>query len=652
MPAHKTLRARLAVSAIATLALAASSAYGQYSFTLVHTNDMESLLFPNVNGNAAPVTVSGSTYNVGGAAGFVATVKKLQNAAVSSGSDLITLSGGDGFLPGLALNASLTKTPSVPWYDSLVHRRVGYQAMTLGNHEFDIGPAGLKDFAAGMTAPLPSGVNLSDFPTLNSPFLTQIDLSTNPAYAASPNSFSGKYARSTILTTASGEKIGVVGVTTPLLPTISSPGPVTFPYGNDLTLNAVAQAANDEALALTNLGVNKIILSGHLQSIRNDVSIIPLLKNIDIVMSAGGHELMTNPNTTAFPYIPNDAPNATLASGTALTYGQLFKDSDNKNVALVTANAIYRYVGNLVANFDANGELTGVDTAKSGAVRVLSRTSTPAGGLAPQTVIADQPTIDAVETPIKAYIDTQNAAVIGSSSFQLDTRRSAVRTRETNFGNLTADALVWQARQLWQTQSGPIIGLQNGGGIRSDALFAAGNVTLGRINSALPFLNITSYIENVSSTDILAMLENSVANIVNVDGRFGQYSGIKYLYDPSRPVGSRVYEIYIDLDNNGTLDPYYLYGNFVSTTPVDIATIDFLARGGDSYAMLAKYTLNTVGVNYQEAVSNYIQQSLGGVINDPRYALNVNQRVFAVPEPSAAFTLLTPAALLLSRRRR
>ena len=57
----------------------------------------------------------------------------------------------------------------------------------------------------------------------------------------------------------------------------------------------VASIVNAEALALTNAGVNKIILSSHLQNTANERHLVTLVKNVDIVISGGADDLLANP---------------------------------------------------------------------------------------------------------------------------------------------------------------------------------------------------------------------------------------------------------------------------------------------------------------------------------------------------------------------
>jgi len=106
------------------------------------------------------------------------------------------LSAGDNFLAGPEFNASLRKGP--PFYDSTVIDLAGYDALGIGNHEFDFGPDVFADFVEGNSIAVPyvsSNLVFDDEPRL--------------AGLAEQ----GRLARSVVIEKR-GIKIGVVGATT------------------------------------------------------------------------------------------------------------------------------------------------------------------------------------------------------------------------------------------------------------------------------------------------------------------------------------------------------------------------------------------------------------------------------------------------------
>ena len=69
-------------------------------------------------------------------------------------------------------------------------------------------------------------------------------------------------------------------------------------------LTDVAGIVNAEAARLTAAGVNKIIMSSHLQNVDSEVELIKQLRNVDIVISGGGDELLANPGDLIVPTSP------------------------------------------------------------------------------------------------------------------------------------------------------------------------------------------------------------------------------------------------------------------------------------------------------------------------------------------------------------
>ena len=89
--------------------------------------------------------------------------------------------------------------------------------------------------------------------------------------------------------------------------------------------------------------------------------------------------------------------------------------------------------------------------------------------------------------------------------------------------------------------------------------------------------------------------------------------------------GTRVMEVTLD---DGTV---IVTGGAVVTGPdLTVATIDFLARGGDQYPYRgAPFTV--LGASYQQALSNYIVDGLGGVISGADYPVGGEGRITQLP---------------------
>lgn len=586
---------------LASYGSAAPAPKPQFWLTVLHNNDGESRL------TGAP-----GQPDFGGIARFKTLVDNLEFQATEGteaesrpGKDgVVMLSSGDNFLAGPEFQASLDKGP--PFYDSIGLGLVGYDAMAIGNHEFDFGPDVLADFISGF----PSDV----------PFL-----SANLGFEQEPGLQTlfdqGRIAKSTVVRER-GELIGVVGATTPLLPAISSPRNTTVDPD-------VVGAVQSEIDALEARGVDQIILISHLQNVQEDLELIPQLSGLDVAIAGGGDELLANADD---PLVPGDTRAVDPNTGEPLTYPLFATGTDGANVPIITTAGDYKYVGKLVVGFDKDGNVIEIDEEASGPVRV--------SGVAPDAVPPDPVVQAQVVDPVAEFVAALAQNVIAQSEVALEGRRDpGVRTEETNLGNLLADALLWQGQALAGTfgVTPPDVALQNGGGIRNNSLIPAGPITELDTFAIAPFPNFVSVVPDVPRAQFKEILENVVSRAPLADGRFAQIGGFSFTYDVSETAqvvdndgnvltaGSRVQSVVLD---DGTV--IVAGGAVVDGPAVAIATNDFSARGGDQYPFRG-LPFTTVGVTYQQALSNYIEGPLAGLITAADYPEGGEGRITQLP---------------------
>jgi 5'-nucleotidase len=570
--------------------------------TVLHNNDGESQL----------IDLGSGLEDFGGAARFKTLVDDLKWEAThgprypgqrGAKRGVVMVSSGDNFLAGPEFNASLDK--GVPFYDTIAMDLIGYDAVAIGNHDFDFGPDVLADFIEGYAYTSP-------------PYL-----SANLDYSGEPRLQSlfdaGRIARSTVVKER-GELIGIIGATTPALPYISSPRNV----GVDPDVAGAVQAEVDE---LEMMGVNKIILISHLQDIDGDIALAAELDGVDVMVAGGGDELLANPGDLLVPGDEGEVFGL---------YPMMAFDMDGTAVPVITTKGSYGYVGRLVVGFDRWGNVIDIGD-NSGPLRV-------AGGDEPDAVMPDPQVQTMVVDPVVAYLADLATNVIGTSDVDLDGLRSSVRSMETNEGNLIADALHWQAAEVAASfgVSAPDVALQNGGGIRNDSVIPAGPITELDTFSMVPFPNFVTVLENIPRDQFKEILENAVSRTQPGDtpggtGRFAQVSGFTFVWsgsgmaqvlNPDGTVavpGTRVQEVALD---DGTV---IVTGGAVLAGPdLTIATIDFLAKGGDEYPYRgAPFT--TLGVTYQQALANYIEDGLGGLITVGDYPEGGEGRITELP---------------------
>lgn len=609
-----------ALSNIATVTVDVEVADG-FVLTILHNNDAESQLV------AADDSDEGRFF--GGAHRFVELAKTLQAEANSQTDGFLMLSSGDNFLAGPEFQASLVESgltmgpaylprnimhdadigmatnPDFALLDAIWMDQANYTALCLGNHDFDFGPDILFSLISSMDTTAP-------FLSSNLDFSAEADLQSLVT--------SGRIAPSTTVT-VDGRRIGIVGATTTSLPNISTPrnvalidgdgDTVTIEDDNDATVQIQAQVD-----AMVADGINIIVLISHLQGIDADLAMVASLRNVDVVIAGGGGEILANEGD---PLVPGDT------ASTSNPYPRLVADADGTEIPVVTTTGELNYLGRLVLAFDDDGNRTTIDDELSRPIPVTSLVSFGSDTYA-YPVAGDELVQTLVVDIVEDNLEAQASNVIGSSEIALDGVRANVRTTETNLGNLMADAWVYHIQQqdasfdTYDLGSTPVVGLQNGGGIRDS--IDAGDITELETFSVAPFSNFVTVVPDMTFEELRALIEHGVSEAPTAAGRFGQWSGLTFTYDPAGTVGSRVTTATL---TGGT--PLVTGG--VTQTPtalVHVATIDFLARGGDGYPF-GDNDLFSVGISYQQGLRQFIESLASDTVTSADYPVGGDGRI-------------------------
>ena len=548
---------------------------GELQLVILHHNDGESQL----------VQASSDLPDYGGVARFASLVHNLRSEASDAGAAVITISSGDNFLSGPELSVSLGD--DAPFYDALALNLIGYDALTIGNHEFDLGPDLLARFITEATT---------------APFISaNLDFSGEPALAALEEQ--GRIAKSVVVE-KQGRSIGIIGATTPELSYISSPRNVGVS-------SDVAGAVQAEIDRLTGDGVDIIVLSTHLQALSGETDLAAELTGVDAIVAGGSGALLADDTTVLLPG-DGDPYGAYPLTATL---------SDGASVPIVTTPGDYTYVGRLVLTIDADGSVTAIDES-SGLRRV-------AGGDESDAVDAHPDVVSQVTEPVAAALAEMAANPVGNTEVPLDGRRSpGIRTMETNQGNLLADALLWNAKRL-AADFGvpePAVAIQNGGGIRNDSVIPVGPISELETFNISPFGNLVTVIEDVSAAQMKVLFENAVSRVESSSGRFAQIAGMTLVYDPAgtpqeigdddtvTTEGTRVQSITL---YDGTA--LVADGAVVEGAPsIALVTLNFLANGGDQY-LFGDGTRTHLGLTDQQSLAAYISDGLSGTIGAAKY---------------------------------
>ena len=612
-----------------TVAVFQINSRSAFQMQVLHASDMES-------GIDAPID----------APNFAAVLDTLEGTYPNT----VKLASGDCYIPSPFLSAGedasmqtpLRNTvssyysgtsavrPAIGRTDIAMMNIMGFQGSAFGNHEFDLGTPEVNSIIGvdirssgadkrwiGAQFPYLSA-NLNFANDINLSYLTTTQRLSVDSFKTSPtitaNSQKKGIAPSAIIE-MNGEKVGIVGATTQVLASISSPGATTVIGASVNDMPALAVVLQPVIDSLRAMGINKIILMSHLQQLANEKALAPLLKGVDIIIAGGSHSLCADGNDRLRAGIP-----------VADTYPILTVNNDSEPLAILNTTAEWKYVGRFVCDFDSLGVLlpnfldstiNGAYAADTAMVTALYGTYT--AGFAAGSKGANVRTLT---TAIATVINNKDGNKFGKASVFLEGRRNSVRTEETNFGNLSSDANLWYARQYDNQVK---VSIKNGGGIRSAIgnLNAVGNTTLlentlanpsaGKARGDISQLDIENslrfnndlVIGRVNTAGLKRILEHGISATKPgaTPGQFPQVGGVAFSYDTTKAAGSKIQSLVI-IDSLGNIQDTLVRNGLLhgdTTRTIKFVTLGFLYTGGDSYPFLANSNLR---INLDTAIKS------------------------------------------------
>lgn len=555
----------------------------------------------------------------------------VMNALDAQYANTLKLSSGDLFIAGPFFNASIDIYGQQGIADILIQNELGWDAAAVGNHEFDAGPGTFYNMLAPNTEIEGVGID-PDTGYLGAlfPYLaTNLDYSTDSSNlknlvvdsgeAPLPNSLT----ESTVID-VNGEQVGVIGAVVPYLPQIANIGGITMltdPTSRDIEVNAELLAANIQPFVdeLVNQGINKIILMTHLQQFEIEQALATKLSNVDIIMGGGSHRVMANDDDT-LRQDETQTPPELLEP-----YPQVFQDADGNDVYLINMGANYRYLGQLIVEFDPEGQVIEIGddsgtfaTDIAGVDRLYEESITTFDQV---KEVADPELVGIVDN-VGEFINSQDGNIFGNTEVYLNGLRSSVRSEETNLGNLTADANLWYAQQYGLEID---ISVKNGGGIRDQIgvsfidggtnelvqLPPQANPAVGKEEGDISELDIANSLRfdnklsvaDISAQGIKDLAEHFVAQWVQgaTPGQFGQIGGFSFSFEPDNTAiefsrdddglatgvavaGERIQNLVLNRED-GTKEVIFSEGEFKvdPNATYKMVILDFLAGGGDGY---------------------------------------------------------------------
>ena len=363
--------AALAAFSASALAMSAAPSFADYTLNILHINDWHSRIESN---NAFESTCSAEEETegkcIGGAARLVTAIN--QEREKLKGQNVLLLNGGDNF------QGSLFYTTYKGKAEGEFLNLMKFDAMTVGNHEFDDGEDALVPF-----------LEMAEFPVLSA--------------NVSPNAQSkvGDMIKPSVVLDVGGQKIGIVGAVTNDTPEVASPGP-------NIAIEDDIKTITAEVEKLKAQGVNKIIALTHVGYPR-DKELIAKIPGVDVVVGGHSHSLLSNTDAKA------EGP-----------YPTMIDNPDGYKVPVTQAASYSKYLGEFQVVFDDNGV---VKEAKGDPI-FLDKSIKP-----------DEAVLARVKE-LGGPIEELKLKEVSESTDAIDGSRETCRAKECAMGNLIADAIL------------------------------------------------------------------------------------------------------------------------------------------------------------------------------------------------------------------
>jgi NAD pyrophosphatase/5'-nucleotidase NadN len=544
-----------------------------FSMTLLHLNDHHSHLDEEsydieFNGVETRVTL-------GGFPRVVARIKQLRNDVVNP----VVLHAGD------ALNGTLFYTLFKGEADVNLMNQVGFDAMVLGNHEFDDGDANLANVASQVNFPL---------------LAANIDFSTSPELKDAG-------IKPYIIKEVAGEKVAVIGLDTADTPNLSSPSEGII-FSNEI------ETAKQVVADLEAQGINKIVLLTH-QGYSKDIELAKQVAGVDVIVGGHSHTLLGDfrdiglESDGTYPTRLTTSRNEPVCVVHAWHYayavGALQVDFDDNGVVTNCFGDTTLLLGDTFQQQNADGDRVDVSADIDTAIKAQINSNPRLAIVQPDAQAAD------ILASYKEQVEVLSTEVIGQAS--TDLLHARIPTAELPNGSYIAPVVSEAFFYMLDSNNyQPDLVLQNAGGVRIDV--PQGDITIGTAYTLLPFSN-TLYVLDMTGAEIKQVIEDAVANFADNGGSSGSFpygARISYTIDMNQAQNQRVSNVQVQ-NENGQYVPIDLNKTY------RVGTNSFVASGRDGYSTFGKVLNERGGIDtyfdYAESFVNYVRAV--GTINKP-----------------------------------
>lgn len=508
MRLEKGLRLTIVVAAL-TLLCTSGVLAAEQRLTILHTNDHHGHFE-----KFAPYPVK----DVGGLAAQSTLVNIVRAEVEKDGGQVLVLSAGD-INTGVPESDLLDGEPDIQ-----LMNMIGYDAMTLGNHEFDNPPDVLTKQRQWAKFPF---------------------LAANVLVKKSGEPLVAPY----VIKEVGGLKVAILGLVTNEVPTLVLPENVTeLEFADPIATAAryVPQLRReaDLVVALTHLGLYREETDR-----RGDVQLAKAVPGIDVIVGGHTHTELDEPVRIGDTIIVQ-------AGGYSEQVGRL---------DLVVDSATDKVTASSWTALPVNGKER-IKYQDASYYRYV--------GIG---YIEDEQILQAM-APYLANASELLAKVIGTTEVELVGGKSVSRSQETNLGNLITDGMRWK--------TGADIAFLNGGGIRAG--IAPGSITYRDVLTVQPFGNTLTELK-LTGTQVMAVLDKAATNVGS--GGFLHVAGLTVAYNITTGKAEAT------LADGSAMVPEKVYS---------VVTNNFVAAGGDGYAMLKEQPAYDTGYVDADVTMSYI----------------------------------------------
>lgn len=576
--------------------------------TILHINDHHSNLAESSRTVKLDTGGSARTALTVNKAGFARVTQALQELEAQL-TNVLKIHAGDALTGTLYFNRAGADGEA----DAAAMNTACFDSFTLGNHEFDKGDTGLKNFLDLLRA---------------GPCNTQV-LSANVQFGANSAlhpSRATDYVQPSTVIERDGQKIGLIGLTIAgKTKTASSPDA-------DTQFEDEVLAAQRQIDLLTAQGVNKIIVQSHI-GYAYDKEVAAKLRGVDVIVGGDSHTLLGPDSMAAY------------GLGTpAGDYPTIVQDATGKQVCIVQAWEYSQVVGELNVQFDGNGDVTAcsgtphvlidaalkksdgsalstaewaaaqADLQASGFLRTTSLNSTTAGILKPyadKLEVFNQTEVALVQTELcSRRVPGGEGSVDYSRSSASCNALGEVSQRGGDIQQVAAQAYLEVTQRVY---GGADISLQSGGGVRVP--LNPGRVTAAKAIEVLPFGNML-YTMKITGAEAQSMVEDGLNEVFKTGGSTGPYpytGGMRFDVDATQARGHRASNFEVRNATTGNWEPLDTARTYT------LAVLSFNANGGDGYDTLKNVPRDRVldvGVLDSDVLFQYIDSQSADIGSD------------------------------------